>query len=104
MKKISIFLFLLLYAMWLFGQETEEAPFLPKNPTKAAFLSAFIPGTGQIYNERYLKATGVIATQGYLVVKSIDYHDQMQKNKKRRDAATEDYDKAYYDFHYKEAH
>ena len=52
--------------------------YLPKNPVKAGLLSAFIPGAGQIYNEKYLKATGVIAIQGFLVGMTI-YSDQKMK-------------------------
>lgn len=33
----------------------EEVPFLPKNPNLAAALSAVFPGSGQVYNEQWLK-------------------------------------------------
>jgi hypothetical protein len=81
------------------GETTDEQPFLiipidtsdtavdtqivggfhlPKNPTKAAFLSAFIPGAGQFYNERYLKGAFVIGTQATLVGMTV-YYDQKMK-------------------------
>jgi TM2 domain-containing membrane protein YozV len=61
---------------------------LPKNPTKAAFLSAFIPGSGQFYNEKYLKSAAVVVTQASLVGLSIHFDKQMSKYKKRRDNST----------------
>jgi len=46
---------------------------LPKNPTKAALLSAIIPGAGQIYNEKYIKAGVYIGIQATLVGVAIHY-------------------------------
>ena len=56
---------------------------LPKNPTKAALLSAFVPGLGQIYNERYIKAGAVIGLQAYFVGRTF-YHDRRMKDYRRR--------------------
>lgn len=38
-----------------------------KKPLKAMALSVVIPGGGQIYNESYYKAAGVIAIEGYFI-------------------------------------
>jgi len=53
--------------------------YLPKSPAKAALLSALIPGGGQIYNERYIKAGFYIATQATLVGVALHYDKQFKK-------------------------
>lgn len=42
----------------------DAAPAFPKNPTVAATLSAVLPGTGQLYNEQWLK--GILFCLGTL--------------------------------------
>jgi hypothetical protein len=79
---------------------------LPKNPTKAAFLSVFMPGAGQIYNEKYLKGAGVIATQLALIGAVIHYDQQTKKYKKATANSTEYLEQLinqskYYDNHEK---
>ena len=56
---------------------------LPKNPTKAALFSAFVPGLGQIYNESYIKAGAVIGIQTYFIGRTL-YHDRRMKDYRRR--------------------
>ncbi len=48
-----------------------------KNPVHAMLYSAFIPGGGQVYNGKYLKAGVVVGIQAYFVGASI-YHDGKQ--------------------------
>jgi hypothetical protein len=93
------------------GVEEEPAPTsninhdsfeLPKNPTKAAFLSAFIPGAGQIYNGKYLKAAGVITVQGLLIAQTKHNDKMMKRYKNKRGDDKEDPDYAFNDFMYKE--
>jgi len=57
---------------------------LPKSPVKAGFLSAFIPGAGQIYNEKYLKAAVFISGQSFLISQTISFDHQMQAAKRKR--------------------
>jgi len=54
---------------------------LPKNPTKAALLSAIIPGAGQIYNEKYIKAGVYIGIQATLVGVAIHYDKKYKEYK-----------------------
>ncbi|MCL2063690.1 MAG: DUF5683 domain-containing protein [Candidatus Cloacimonetes bacterium] len=69
---------------------------LPKNPVKAGLLSAFIPGAGQIYNEKYIKASGVILVQSYLVGMSFYCHDKMLEYRRKRNETDEINAKAFY--------
>ena len=69
---------------------------LPKNPTKAAFLSAFIPGAGQIYNEKYLKAGAIIGVQGWLVGTAFYNHSKMNEYKRKRNEAEFDSNDYYH--------
>jgi len=77
-----------------FEIEVEQSPeyifYLPKNPTKAALLSAFIPGAGQIYNERYLKAGAVIGIQAALVGVAVHSDRKMNDYKARRNDLEKD--------------
>jgi len=99
-----IMLITIIFSTVLHSEESNYAFDLPKNPTKAALLSAFIPGSGQIYNEKYLKASGVAATQGYLIYKTIDSNNNMQKYKKRRDDINEIDKKEYNHLKYIDYH
>jgi TM2 domain-containing membrane protein YozV len=84
-------------------EDNIQTPFiLTKNPTKAAFLSAFIPGAGQIYNEKYLKATGVIAIQASLIATTIYYDKKYKKFKKLRNDPNKIDEKNYNNFWYNE--
>ena len=56
---------------------------LPKNPTKAALFSAFVPGLGQVYNEKYLKAGAVVGIQATFVWMTLR-HDKKMKDYRRR--------------------
>ncbi len=57
----------------------KEVPFLPKNPNLAAALSAVLPGSGQVYNEQWLK--GVLF--GVLTLFSAGYFMQLFLNLRR---------------------
>jgi hypothetical protein len=48
-----------------------------KKPARAMLYSAFIPGGGQIYNGKYLKAGVVVGIQAYFVGASV-YHDSKE--------------------------
>ena len=72
---------------------------LPKNPVKAGLLSTFIPGAGQIYNERYFKAGGVIAVQTSLVCWTFYLDSKMKEYRRKRNNSVGD-EKVYYDMLY----
>ena len=78
---------------------------LPKNPTKAALFSAFVPGLGQIYNERYLKAAGVIAIQAALVGRTF-HHDRRMKDfrSKRNEFERGEFEYHHYNFLYQDSY
>ena len=71
----------------LFDTTPEYTFFLPKNPTKAGLLSAFIPGAGQIYNEKYIKAGAVIGIQATLVGVTIHNDRKMREYRDKRNNA-----------------
>ena len=77
-------------------QSDNEDPFyLSKNPTLAGFLSAFIPGAGQVYNEKYIKAAGIIAVQGYLVAKTVHADKKTKEYKIKRDTSEDPAERHY---------
>ena len=86
--------------IFLEEEKHEEYVFtLPKNPTLACVLSAFIPGAGQIYNEKYLKAGGVIIVQSYLIGMTV-YSDSKMKDYKDKRNNSEGYLKDFYNGRY----
>jgi len=69
---------------------------LPKNPTKAALLSTFIPGAGQVYNEKYLKAGIYVGIQATLVGVALHYDKQYKKYQGK----ISDKSDPFYDYNY----
>ncbi|MDY6915729.1 MAG: DUF5683 domain-containing protein [Candidatus Cloacimonadota bacterium] len=93
MKKISIFLVILLFV---------SASAQEKKPLKAAALSVFIPGGGQYYNEKKIKSAVVCGTELFFIgltyyqhYKSEDYYDKYEKT------LDEKYYNKYLDYYYK---
>jgi len=72
MRKIILFLMLILLVSGLCGYDTGKKPF------KAMALSLVIPGGGQFYNESYYKAAFVLALEGYFIGRTIYHHDRVQ--------------------------
>jgi len=70
-----------------FYAEPEYSFLLPKNPTKAGLLSAFIPGAGQIYNEKYIKAGAVIGVQATLIGVTLHNDRKMKEYRRKRNDA-----------------
>ena len=68
--------------------------YLPKSPAKAAFLSAFIPGAGQYYNETYLKSVFWVGVQTGLVLRTVHHNERVNRFRHRRHES--DYDKQRY--------
>ena len=48
-------------------QNPDTAALKRKNPTGALFRSAFVPGWGQFYNEKYIKAAIIAGIEVYLI-------------------------------------
>ena len=69
---------------------------LPKNPTKAALFSAFIPGLGQAYNEQYIKAGAVIGIQTWFVGRTFHHDRRMKDFRRRRNSINREEDMAQY--------
>ncbi|PID29994.1 MAG: hypothetical protein CSB55_00445 [Candidatus Cloacimonadota bacterium] len=82
--KNKFFLLILLAVSFLFG---EELP--PKNSGKAAALSLFVPGAGQIYNESYIEAGIFIGSQSFFLGSLIYDHDRIRHYRKRRNKMLE---------------
>jgi hypothetical protein len=74
--------------------EGEEEYIDYKSPKKAFFLSALVPGAGQVYNNTYLKAAA------FLAVEAAAWTMYMQYDKKGKDLDTEF--RAYADQHWSE--
>ena len=71
----------------------KRKPINPLAPSKAAFLSAVLPGLGQIYNRRYWKVPivyAVIGTGIYSYVYNDDLYDRFRAAFKRRQAGFKD--------------
>ncbi len=71
MRKILYILLIILTAQSIYGFETG------KNPTKAALMALVIPGTGQYYNESYIKAGTFLTLQCYFVGNALYHHKKM---------------------------
>ncbi len=61
-----------------------------KSPAKAALMSLFVPGAGQIYNESYYKAGGVIILEGVLIGLLINDHNEAEKAYDRAKRSSDD--------------
>jgi hypothetical protein len=79
-----IFLILSIPAGSAFGQEAPGKP----NPTGALFRSALIPGWGQVYNKKYVKAGVIALGEGYLIYGiSNDWNDADRYERNFRSAS-----------------
>ena len=52
-----------------------------KNPRVAVALSAVMPGAGQIYNGKWLKAAAMTGSEVYTLYKAREYHRMFEKDK-----------------------
>ncbi len=86
-----ILIVLLLSATYLLCAESG------KKPSHAMLYSAFIPGGGQIYNAKYIKAGIVVGVQSYLVTSAIYHHDKKDEFSRKASSATTINDKLYYE-------
>jgi len=97
MKKISILCLILMLALSCFAEEV-----LNKKPMKAAALSIFIPGGGQLYNEAYLKFGIIAALEGSLIGLTLYHHFKAEDYYTNYEATADElyYDK-YTDYYYR---
>ncbi len=83
--------------MFLFFIETSGMDYYPgKNPTKAMFLSLFIPGAGQFYNEQYWKASAVFIVESTMIGLTIYNHVKMEEYYDKARSATDETFQIYY--------
>ena len=59
--------------------ETEVAPIKSKSPKGAMIRSAIIPGWGQVYNKKYIKALVYLGGEMYFASKYISLDDKIKK-------------------------
>ncbi len=59
--------------------ETEVAPIKSKSPKGAMIRSAIIPGWGQVYNKKYIKALVYLGGELYFASKYISLDDKLKK-------------------------
>lgn len=63
MRKVVLLIFMALMLISL----TAEEKIIKKQPLKAAVLSCFIPGGGQLYNGKYIKTGFILAVEGSFI-------------------------------------
>ncbi len=61
----------------ILAQDSTKTHKLP-SPRGALFRSVILPGWGQAYNHKYLKAVGFFAVEGYFVYKFYDENRSLQ--------------------------
>ena len=99
MRKLLISFFLILLSIHAFGEEVEVKA---KKPFKAAALSLFIPGGGQLYNGAYLKSTGVIVLESGMIGLAAYHHFKAEDSyDKYRISGSEDDYNDYLNYYYK---
>ena len=59
--------------------ETEVAPIKSKSPKGAMIRSAIIPGWGQVYNKKYIKALVYLGGEMYFASRYISLDDKIKK-------------------------
>ncbi len=70
-KKASLFITVVMLIVTFsgisYGQRPDSLHVRKVNPTGALLRSAFVPGWGQFYNRKYIKATIFAGGEGYLI-------------------------------------
>ena len=96
MNKFVLLVLVLFISSLIFAEAVTKKPF------KAAALSFFVPGSGQLYNEAYLKSGIVIALEGSLIGLAV-YHNSKAEyyyDRYKISEDEEDYNN-YLDYYYK---
>ncbi len=75
MRKILLIILLTFILTSLLAEEKV----ITKQPLKAAIFSCFIPGGGQLYNEKYLKSGFVLAVEGSFIGLALYHHLEAEK-------------------------
>ena len=77
-KAIIIFITLLTFYFPSFAQNKDSIT-IKHSPKKAALMSTFVPGLGQVYNKKYWKTPIIYAGLGTLTYFIINNNDQYNK-------------------------
>jgi hypothetical protein len=56
-----------------------------KNPRTAVALSAVLPGAGQLYNGKLVKAAVIMGAESYTLYKAREYHRMFEKDRTDKD-------------------
>ncbi|RLC47973.1 MAG: hypothetical protein DRH57_03075 [Candidatus Cloacimonadota bacterium] len=100
-KLLILSLFILLFFIESYAMDY----YTGKNPTKAMFLSLFIPGAGQFYNEQYWKAGTVFIVEstmlGFTIYNNHKMNEYYDKAKSATDEAYHRYYQKYNDYYEK---
>lgn len=72
-------LLLIVFLIFILTSLTAEEKIIKKQPLKAAVLSCFIPGGGQLYNGKYLKTGFVLAVEGSFIGLAAYHHLEAEK-------------------------
>lgn len=51
-----------------------------KSPRGALWRAMFIPGWGQLYNEKYLKSALIISLESFFIIRAVDFNQQKQNS------------------------
>jgi hypothetical protein len=83
MKRLSLCLIMII----LIAVSALEAVEYEKNPYRSMVYSAVVPGGGQIYTKRYVKAALIIGVQSALIGQAIYDNNKMNKYKDLMDGS-----------------
>jgi len=78
---VILYFFIVIFAPLshqLYAQDTTETGQKLPSPRGALLRSVVLPGWGQAYNHKYLKAVGFFAVQGYFTYKFYDENNTLQ--------------------------
>ncbi len=57
---------------------TALQPLKTKSPKAALWRAIFLPGWGQVYNEKYKKAAFVFGLESFFILRAVDFNQQKQ--------------------------
>jgi len=72
-------LFIIFSLIFIFTSLLADEKVITKQPLKAAALSCFFPGGGQLYNGKYLKSGFVFAVEGSFIGLAVYHHLEAEK-------------------------
>lgn len=94
-SKYIVFIFVLILSTTLFAQKAnfirEDTTRIIKSPKWAMYRSLVVPGWGQLYNGKIIKAIGFAAAETYFIYCYVYYHKKFKEYaRKRREADLND--------------